>query len=155
MRRILSFFTIISVAVALSGCVKNTSCKAKTVESEDAQMLAYASSIGMTPTRHSSGMYYQILNQGSGPAPTYSSLLYVRYTGKLLDGTVFDSATTTPISFNLGGVILGWQIGLSLLQKGGVIRLIIPSSLGYGCRENGPIPGNSILYFDVELVDVQ
>ncbi len=155
MRRILSFFSVISVAVALSGCVKNTSCKAKTVESEDAQMLAYASSIGMTPTRHSSGMYYQILNQGSGPAPTYSSLLYVRYTGKLLDGTVFDSATTTPISFNLGGVILGWQIGLSLLQKGGVIRLIIPSSLAYGCRDNGSIKANSILYFDVELVDVQ
>ncbi|MBK6826084.1 MAG: FKBP-type peptidyl-prolyl cis-trans isomerase [Chitinophagaceae bacterium] len=155
MRKILSLFTVISVAIALSGCVKNTSCKAKTVDSEDAEMLSYASSIGMTPTRHSSGMYYQILNQGSGPAPTYSSVLYVRYTGKLLNGSIFDSATTTPISFNLGGVIMGWQIGLSLLQKGGVIRLIIPSSLGYGCRENGPIPGNSILYFDVELVDVQ
>ena len=155
MRKILSLFTILSVAIAFSGCVKNTSCKPKTVESEDAAMQAYATSIGMVPTRHSSGMYYQILNQGSGPAPTYSSLLYVRYTGKLLNGTVFDSATTTPISFNLGGVILGWQIGLSLLQKGGVIRLIIPSSLGYGCRDNGPIPANSILYFDVELVDVQ
>ena len=155
MRKILSLFTVISVAIALSGCVKNTSCKAKTVDSEDAEMLSYASSIGMTPTSHSSGMYYQILNQGSGPAPTYSSVLYVRYTGKLLNGSIFDSATTTPISFNLGGVIMGWQIGLSLLQKGGVIRLIIPSSLGYGCRENGPIPGNSILYFDVELVDVQ
>ena len=67
----------------------------------------------------------------------------------------FDSATTTPISFNLGGVIMGWQIGLSLLQKGGVIRLIIPSSLAYGCRDNGSIKANSILYFDVELVDVQ
>lgn len=154
MKRILSG-AIVFCLLFFPGCIKDTGCKAKTVESEEAEMQSYAASIGMATTRHSTGLYYQILNPGSGPAPTFSSLLYVRYTGKLLNGSVFDSQNGTPVSFQLGQVIAGWQIGLSLLQKGGVIRLIIPSSLGYGCRDNGPIPANSILYFDVELVDVQ
>lgn len=141
-------------AFLIPACKKD-SCKPKTVESEEAQMQSYAASISMAATRHSTGVYYQILNQGSGPAPTYTTINYVRYTGKLLNGTIFDSQTTTPVSFQLGGVIPGWQVGLSLIQKGGLIRLIIPSSLGYGCRDNGAIPANSILYFDVELVDVQ
>lgn len=149
------FTAIVSCFLLLTGCLKDSSCKAKTVESEEAQMQSYAASIGMTATRHSTGVYYQILNQGSGPAPTFSSILSVRYTGKLLSAAIFDSQTTNPVSFQLGQVIVGWQIGLSLIQKGGVIRLIIPSSLAYGCRANGTIPANSILYFDVELVDVQ
>lgn len=141
--------------ILLSGCVKDRVCKAQTVQSEEAEMQSYASSIGMTYTRHSTGLYYQILSQGSGAYPTFSSICTVRYTGKLLNGTIFDSQTTTPVSFPLGNVIAGWQAGLSLIQKGGVIRLLIPSSLGYGCQANGTIPANSILYFDVELVDVQ
>lgn len=154
MKRIL-FSSIVFSLLFFSGCIKNTGCEARTVASEEAEMQSYAASIGMVPTRHNTGLYYQILNPGSGPAPSFTSILYVRYTGKLLNGTVFDSQNGTPVSFQLGQVIAGWQIGLSLLQKGGVIRLIIPSALGYGCRDNGPIPANSILYFDVELVDVQ
>jgi FKBP-type peptidyl-prolyl cis-trans isomerase FkpA len=100
-------------------------------------------------------MYYQIVNPGSGATPNINSILSVRYTGTLTDGTVFDSQTVNPVSFQLNQVILGWQVGLPLIQKGGVIRLIIPSSMGYGCQANGPIPANSILYFEVELVDVQ
>ena len=143
------------ITATVSSCIKDTSCKPKTVASEEAEMQNYATTIGMTATRHSTGVYYQILNQGSGPAPTFNSVLSVRYTGKLLNGTIFDSQTTNPVSFPLGQVILGWQVGLSLIQKGGVIRLIIPSSLAYGCQGRGTIPANAILYFDVELVDVQ
>ena len=73
----------------------------------------------------------------------------------LLDGTVFDSHPTTPISSLLSDMIQGFQIGLPLIQKGGTIKLIIPSSLAYGCNGIGAVPGNSILYFDVELTDVQ
>jgi len=51
-------------------------------------------------------------------------------------------------------LIAGWQIGLPLIHKGGEIKLIVPSSLAYGCG-NGPLPANSILYFDIHLVDVQ
>jgi len=52
-------------------------------------------------------------------------------------------------------VISGWQIGIPLIQKGGFIKLIIPSALGYGCRGTGPIPGDAIIYFDIQLLDVQ
>jgi len=141
--------------LSLSSCLKNAVCKNRTVESEDAEMQNYASTNGIAATKHSSGMYYQIINPGSGHAPSYSSVLSVRYTGKLLNGTVFDSQTTNPVQFQLGQVIFGWQIGLPLIQKGGVIKMIIPSSLAYGCRSQGNIPANSILYFEVELVDVQ
>ena len=71
-----------------------------------------------------------------------------------MNGTIFDSNTGAPIQFILGQVIPGWQLGLPLIQKGGVIRLIIPSSLAYGCTGSGSIPGDSVLYFEVELVDV-
>jgi FKBP-type peptidyl-prolyl cis-trans isomerase FkpA len=72
----------------------------------------------------------------------------------LLDGRVFDQQTNAIKPAGLGTLIAGWQIGLPLIQKGGEIKLIVPSSLAYGCG-NGPLPANSILYFDIHLVDVQ
>jgi len=146
---------LLAMLIITSGCLKDTSCQFKTVASEDAEMQSYAVSNGMSVTQHSSGMYYQIINPGSGAVPNYNSILSVKYTGKLMNGTVFDSRTATPVLLQLGGVITGWQLGLQLIQKGGIIKLIIPSSLAYGCQPNGPIPGNSILYFEIELVDVQ
>ena len=150
---IISF--LLSILIVAGGCLKDTSCVAKTVASEDADMLSYAAANGMSVTRHSSGMYYEIINPGSGPVPNFNSILSVRYTGKLMNGTIFDSRTTTPVNLQLSQVIAGWQLGLQLLQKGGVIKLIIPSSMGYGCQPAGTIPGNSILFFEIELVDVQ
>lgn len=151
---IFTFISAVSFSLLLSGCIKNTACQPKTVVSEDAAMLSFAVANGITATRHSTGMYYQVVNPGSGVSPNINSTLSVRYTGTLMDGTVFDSQTVNPVGFQLNQVITGWQVGLPLIQKGGVIRLIIPSSMGYGCQANGPIPANSILYFEVELVDV-
>jgi FKBP-type peptidyl-prolyl cis-trans isomerase FkpA len=72
-----------------------------------------------------------------------------------LDGTVFDQTTTQPLNFPLGNVIVGWQIGVPLIKKGGKIRLLIPSGYGYGQGGSGKIPSNAVLDFDIELVDVQ
>lgn len=137
-----------------SGCIKDNSCKPKTVASEVATMQSFATANGITTQTHPSGMLYQIVSQGSGATPNTASRVSVRYTGKLMNGTIFDSNTGAPIQFILGQVIPGWQLGLPLIQKGGVIRLIIPSSLAYGCTGSGSIPGDSVLYFEVELVDV-
>ena len=148
---------IFSLSVLLfsnENCKKDTGCNDKTIDSERGQILAYAAANSIIATAHSTGVYYQVTNPGSGATPTPYSQVSVRYTGKLLNGTVFDSQTGTPVSLTLGNAITGWQIGLQLIQKGGTIKLIIPSSLAYGCQGSGPIPGNSILYFDVELVDV-
>jgi FKBP-type peptidyl-prolyl cis-trans isomerase FkpA len=119
-------------------------------------MLSYANANGITPTTHSSGMLYQIVNAGAGATPTATSTVTVRYTGKFMDGRVFDSnATGSPISFGLNQVIQGWQLGLPLIKKDGLIKLIIPSSLAYGCAGYGSIPGDAVLYFEVQLIDVQ
>jgi FKBP-type peptidyl-prolyl cis-trans isomerase FkpA len=149
------FTSILLMMIISSGCLKDNSCDPKSVESEEAAIQAYATANSINAVRHSSGMYYQIVNPGSGPTPTVNSVVSARYVGKLTDGTIFDSQTVNPVSFPLGNTILGWQLGIPLVQKGGTIKLIIPSSLGYGCTGQGPIPGNSILYFEVNVVDVQ
>ncbi len=143
------------IIIGFNACsVKESACADKTVESEQAAILSYAAAQGITPTAHSTGLYYQIINPGSGPTPTLTSRVFVKYTGKLLNGTIFDQQTA-PVSYGLGGMILGFQIGLPLIQKGGIIKIIVPSALAYGCRGYGLVPGNSILFFEIELTDVQ
>jgi FKBP-type peptidyl-prolyl cis-trans isomerase len=153
---ILGFAVLASLTVSPIGCSKdNSGCTEKTVASEQGAMQAFAATNSITTTAHSSGIQYQIINPGSGAAPTINSRVKVKYTGKFMDGTVFDSQPTNAIELPLNGVIAGWQIGIPLIQKGGTIKLIIPSSLAYGCAGRSPtIPSYSILYFEVELVDV-
>jgi FKBP-type peptidyl-prolyl cis-trans isomerase FkpA len=154
----LSLFLFFGVLVAGGiGCIKDTGCQNKSIDSERAAILDYASANGITATAHSTGLYYQITNPGSGTTPSINSKVFVTYTGKLLNGTQFD-AGTTPVTgggWALSGLISGWQIGLPLIQKGGSIKLIIPSSMAYGCQGAGTIPANSILFFDITLNDVQ
>jgi FKBP-type peptidyl-prolyl cis-trans isomerase FkpA len=154
MKRAILILSVSGLLFSGIGCIKNGDCQDKTIQSEQAAILAYASANSIAGTAHSSGIYYQIISTGSGPTPSLTSQVSVRYTGKLLDGTVFDSQTGTPVSFQLGATIPGWQIALQQIQKGGQIKVIIPSALAYKCGGYGSIPGNSILYFDIQLVDV-
>lgn len=153
------YIIIVFSLFALSGvqCLKGTNnvCSNKSPASEAGQIQSYAATNGISAIAHSSGIYYQIINPGSGITPSLTSTVYVRYTGKLLDGTIFDTQIGAPLALKMGTLIQGWQIGLPLIQKGGSIKLIIPSSLAYGCQGSGPIPGNSIVYFEIDLVDVQ
>lgn len=155
MRKKVLFPCLILPLLFLAGCIKDDSCQAKTVASEEAAMQAYITANGITATRHSSGMYYEIVNFGSGASPTINSSVSVMYIGKLTDGTIFDQTTSATPLYSVTAFITGWQLGLPLIQEGGVIRLVIPSSLGYGCTQAGTIPPNSILYFEIGLVDVQ
>lgn len=150
------FTLILSLAFVLGSCIKGSDpCQEKTVQSEQGEIVAYASANSINATAHPTGMYYEIINSGSGATPTVNSSISVKYTGKHLDGTIFDQQLTATAPFNLGGAIAGWQIGLPLIQKGGIIKLIIPSSLAYGCTGGGPgMPPYSIIYFEIELVDV-
>ncbi|MDR2512959.1 MAG: FKBP-type peptidyl-prolyl cis-trans isomerase [Puniceicoccales bacterium] len=105
-----------------------------------------------------SRLRYKITAPGTGPKPRATSMVKAKYTGKLVDGTVFDStarANNEPATFTLDKVIPGWTEGLQLIGKGGKITLYIPSELGY--REQGggsSIPPHSTLIFDVELVEI-
>ncbi len=154
-----SLIFIVCTAFFLSGCLKNSTpstCTPTPVASEEPTIISFAANNGINATKHSSGLYYEIDSLGTGAIPTATSIVYVTYTAKLLNGAVVDQQTNAALTgWTLGGLIPGWQIGLELIKKGGSIKLIVPSSLAYGCQPNGPIPANSILYFEVHLVDVQ
>ena len=95
---------------------------------------------------------------GTGAEAVAGSLVSVQYTGKLENGTVFDtSAGKAPIQFPLGQgyVIPGWELGITGMKVGGKRLLIIPPNMAYGDKDNGPIPANSTLIFEVELVGVK
>lgn len=96
---------------------------------------------------------------GSGELAEQGKAVTVHYTGTLLDGTKFDSSVDRgePFKFTLGAgeVIQGWDMGFEGMRVGGVRRLVIPAFLGYGSRAVGPIPANSVLVFEVELLAVE
>lgn len=107
-------------------------------------------------TKTASGLRYQILAAGAAEKPAATSMVKVRYTGKLCDGRVFDSTDKNggePTELDLSRVVKGWTEGLQLVGKGGKIHLWVPSELGYGNQAGGPLPAGSALEFEVELVD--
>ena len=97
--------------------------------------------------------------EGTGAEAVVGSTVSVNYVGRLEDGTVFDASANHggPFSFTLGRgmVIAGWEQGILGMKEGGKRTLTIPPELGYGSSQVGPIPANSTLIFDVELVQVQ
>ena len=104
-----------------------------------------------------SGLQFQVLKAGEGKSAGPRSLVVTHYEGRLLDGTVFDSSVQrgTPAEFRVDGVIKGWQEALQDMREGDKRRLWIPSELAYGAAGTGPIPPNSVLVFEVELIDVK
>lgn len=105
-----------------------------------------------------SGLQYEVLKEGDGPKPTASDRVEVHYTGKLIDGTVFDSSEErgVPATFGVTQVIPGWVEALQLMKAGSKWRLFIPSNLAYGPNgaPGSPIGPNATLIFDVELLKV-
>ena len=101
-----------------------------------------------------SGLQYLILKEGNGVKPGPNDAVTVHYTGRLIDGTVFDSSVERgePATFAVGQVIPGWVEGLQLMSEGAAWRLFIPSNLAYGPHGTGPIQPNSNLIFDVQLI---
>lgn len=105
-----------------------------------------------------SGLQYEVLTEGDGPMPEATDQVEVHYTGKLIDGTVFDSSVDrgVPATFGVTQVIPGWVEALQLMKAGSKWRLFIPSNLAYGPNgaPGSPIGPNSTLIFDVELLKV-
>jgi FKBP-type peptidyl-prolyl cis-trans isomerase len=112
---------------------------------------------GGKATKTASGLRYEVVAAGEGDKPTASSTVKVHYTGRLLNGTVFDSSVERgePAQFRLDQVIPGWTEGLQLVGKGGKLKLHIPSDLAYGDAGRPSIPPASALVFDVELLEIE
>lgn len=104
-----------------------------------------------------SGLQYEVLEEGTGIQPKATDRVMVHYTGKLIDGTVFDSSVERgePAAFGVTQVIPGWVEALQLMKEGAKWRLFIPSNLAYGPNGAGGVIGpNATLIFDVELIKV-
>ncbi len=105
-----------------------------------------------------SGLQYKVLTEGQGRSPKSTDTVVVQYTGKLIDGTVFDSSIERgePATFQVEGVIPGWSEALMMMKVGSKWELYVPSNLAYGERKRGEqIPANSVLIFEVELLDIK
>ena len=124
------------------------------LKSGEAFLAENAKKDGVTVT--ASGLQYRVITEGAGDAPKATDTVKVHYEGRLISGDVFDSsiARGEPGSFPLNGVIPGWSEGVQLMKVGSKFEFTIPSALAYGPSGTGPIPPNSVLVFDVELLEI-
>ncbi|MCE3259967.1 MAG: FKBP-type peptidyl-prolyl cis-trans isomerase [Bacteroidetes bacterium] len=134
-----------------SGCNKKNNVSNQAAEDEKI-INDIITGHGMNAQSTGSGLYYYIKTQGTGTHATAGSSVKVKYTGRLPDGTVFDQSNGA--TFSLGSVIKGWQEGIPYFKEGGHGYLLIPSALGYGAQSTGKIPANSVLVFEIDLLDV-
>jgi FKBP-type peptidyl-prolyl cis-trans isomerase len=155
-------FTVKVISTTTDAALKAEELKAEKENAmkENEVIAKYIADKQITPSKSSSGLMYIITEPGSGEQAQAGKTVKVHYTGRLLDGTKFDSSLdrNDPIEFKLGQgmVIKGWDEGIALLKVGGKALLIIPSNLAYGSRgAGGVIPPFSPLTFEVELVSVQ
>ena len=162
MKKHLILFLLTST-VLLSSCLKeqeNTFIDPKVQLAKDEEVIKkFIADNNIPALRHESGLYYQIIQPGSGNhVYNANSNLSVNYVGKLLNGSKFDSSKPNEqFKFLLGDrIIVGWQIGIQLIQKSGKIRLLIPSGYAYGPQgSGGVIPANAVLDFEIEIIDLK
>lgn len=102
------------------------------------------------------GVMYRVISKGNGPKPSPKSMITVYYSGKLINGKVFDQTQKgRPATFRLNELITGWTTALREMPAGSRWEIVIPYNLGYGSRASGPIKAFSTLIFDITLLDVR
>ena len=150
---LLAFLMIIT---ALSACKSDPGISAEEqLAADEVRIKEFITANNIPAVRHQSGLYYQIIESGTGNLVyNANTSITAEYSLRLLNGNTVPQPAG-PINFSLGGVIIGWQIGIPLIQKGGKIRLFVPSGYAYGSQSQNGIPSNSVLDFDVELVNAQ
>ena len=138
--------------------LRNKQKKAEAEENKkkaDAFLEANAKKEGFKTTK--SGLQYLVMKEGKGTSPSPEDIVKVHYKGMLIDGKEFDSSykRNKPAEFPVKAVIPGWTEALQLMKAGAKYQLVIPPNLAYGERGNPSIPGNSVLIFEVELLDIK
>ena len=151
LRKFIGFSILLVIAIS---CKKEDVVDYSTIDQQI--ILDYLKAHNLTAQSTASGLYYIIETPGTTDHPNIKSDVSANYKGYLTNGTIFDQSSYTlgkPNEFSLAGVIKGWQEGLELIGAGGRIQLFIPSKLGYGSSTNKNIPANSVLIFEIEIVD--
>jgi FKBP-type peptidyl-prolyl cis-trans isomerase FkpA len=149
---------VVAVTMMVGGCDKavDKDCSAVTAvapTNEVSDLQAYISAKGITAVADTRGFFYTISRAGSTVHPTVCNTVKVNYQAFLSNGTQFDGANNK--SFGLSGLIDGWKEGIPLIGEGGTITLYLPPTLGYGVTGSGPVPGNAITIFQIDLLTVQ
>ena len=155
------FLVFTLAVVAFWGCVKNNygtnSCQSIPPSDEATEITAFCYANGINFTKDTNGIFYQIIDTGTGVTPTLSSTISVTYHATLLNGALVDSTLAGQVfTANLSSLIPGWQIAIPYIKKGGHIKMVLPSAFSYGCygTSDGHIAPNSVIYFDLNLVNV-
>jgi FKBP-type peptidyl-prolyl cis-trans isomerase FkpA len=153
--------SIVKLEVDVLDLVDVVTLAKETALKDDATIQSFLKEKSITATKTNSGLYYIIAQEGNGDSPKFGDEVKMNYTGMFLDGKKFDSNEdsafnhVTPFSFALGknAVIKGWDEAVAMLKKGSKAKIILPSAIAYGSTGNPQIPANSVLQFDVELID--
>ena len=144
-------------AVLLTLSLMSCDPSKKLQKQEDEEIQAYLTqNSNLNFVKQPSGLYYLEIVPGTGISPVRTDSVYINYTGKFLDGTIFDTNSTTGKLFGaiVGTLIVGFDEGLTKMKVGGKSTLLIPSSLDYGSMGSGGISGYTPLLFDIQLVKV-
>ena len=152
MKQNFAAFFVGAIIIIVASCSKTDPCSVASAQTDPQKIQAYLAAKGLMASLITPDSVYYIINTpGTGTSPNASSTVTVNYKGYLLDGTVFDQNSN--ISFPLSGVIRGWTIGFPKFKRGGKGTLLIPSADGYGAISQDKIPCNSVLIFDIELIN--
>ena len=163
-------FTFVLIAIGVcSSCLKRPNliptdrvdCSIPRVQDslklvDDSIIHKYIADSSLVMDSTATGLFYAISDSGTGNYPLLNATITVKYKAYLTNGYIIDQTLrNVTATFGLERLILGWQYGIPLLKKGGKIKLIIPSRLAYGCATNYGIPPNSVVIFDIELINFQ
>ena len=143
---------LLLVAISLSSCGKKKA--EEQAAADDVIIQQYILDNNLNAIATGSGLYYVIDSQGTGDACTSASTVTVAYTGSYTSGVEFEQSTAQGVTFSLQGVIAGWTEGIPYFKEGGSGKLLIPSALAYGKNGSGSIAPNTVIIFDIELIDV-
>ncbi len=141
--------TFVLMVLLLTSCGKDD--PDLIAEKDRKKILDYIEKHELEAQEHPSGIFYVVEREGSGNHPKENSVVKITYTGTLLNGDLFDAGYER--NLYLGGVIQGFRDGIMQFRRGGKGLILIPSGLGYGQYARQGIPRNSVLLFEIEIID--